>query len=392
MDQRRKEMENFRVWSYRYHHSNRAGKSKLLDEVVDLYGYNRKYMIQRFSGLIYRNHERRGPKRKYDPQKVLPVLKNIWLTSDQLCSKKLKAALPEWLPYYDQSVDVLDPAVKRMLLKISPATIDRLLKPVKAKCKRHGLSGTRPGYLLKNQIPIKTDHWDVTRPGFVEADTVAHCGNSLAGEFAWSLTLTDIHSCWTENRAIWNKGSKGVVEQIQDIESKAPFELLGFDCDNGSEFLNHHVMRYFTDRPKEKRIQFTRSRPYHKNDNAHVEQKNWTHVRHLFGYDRFDDPRLVPLMNDLYSNEWSDYQNHFIPVLKLVEKTKVNSKYKKKYDKPKTPYQRILLSDFVDQEIKDKLIAKHTTLNPYALKKAMNEKLKEIFKYVSLNKNPRTKI
>jgi hypothetical protein len=391
MSEKRQKSVDLEGWARRYCQSSRAKKGQLLDELCDLYGYNRKYLIQFFLGLYFRKHVKRGPKSKYNPKIVLPVLKKIWLATDQLCSKKLKSAIPEWLPFYDQSVEPLDDEIKKLLLSMSPSTIDRLLKPVRAHYDRHGLSGTRPGYLLKNQIPIRTDNWDITKPGFMEADTVAHCGNSLLGDFVWSLTMTDILTGWTENRATWGKGSGGVLTQIKHVEKTIPFILRGFDCDNGSEFLNHHLLRYLTE-GREKAVQFTRSRPYKKNDNAHVEQKNWTHVRQLFGYDRFGDPRLVALMNDLYSNEWSDYQNHFIPVLKLIEKQRVNSKYKKKYDGAKTPYQRILLSAAINQETKDKLTTKHKTLNPFELKKAIDEKLKHIFKYVEINKKPRIKI
>lgn len=273
---------------------------------------------------------------------------------------------------------------------VSPSTIDRLLKPIRLHYPHKGLCGTKPGRLLKNQIPIKTDHWDVTQPSYLEADTVAHCGNSLAGNFAWSLTLTDIHSAWTENRATWNKGSAGVNAQIQDIENNLSFELFGFDCDNGSEFLNHHLVRYFTKR--DNAVQFTRSRPYYKNDNAHVEQKNWTHVRHLFGYDRFDNPKLIDLMNDLYKNEWSAYQNHFCPVMKLVEKKKINSRYYKRYDVPQTPYQRLMVSASISQETKTRLQKQHHSLNPFALKRAIEQKLKRIFQLVSVSSDVRQRL
>jgi hypothetical protein len=278
----------------------------------------------------------------------------------------------------------LDDLTRGQLYAISPATIDRLLKPLRLNYPGKGRSGTKPGRLLKNQIPIKTDHWDVTKPGFLEADTVAHCGSSLAGNFIWSITLTDILTPWTENRATWNKGAYGVKKNIKNVEKNLPFEILGFDCDNGSEFLNWHLIEYFTKRKKP--VQFTRSRPYRKNDNAHVEQKNWTHVRHLFGYERFDKPVIVELMNDLYSNEYSQYQNHFIPTMKLVKKEKVNSKYRKKYDNPKTPYQRIMESGHIDQETKDPLAAEHASLNPFVLKRAIERKLKKIFSYVSTSK------
>ena len=237
--------------------------------------------------------------------------------------------------------------------------------------------------MLKNQIPIRTDNWDITKPGFCEADTVAHCGNSLSGDFAWSLTLTDIFSAWTENRAIWGKGSLGVLEQIRDIEKRLPFTLLGFDCDNGSEFLNYHLIRYFGDRPKSRMVQFSRSRPYHKDDNAHVEQKNWTHVRQLFGYDRFGNKLLVILMNDLYRNEYSLLQNYFCPTMKLISKERINSKYRKKYDFPQTPYQRLLASDYISPETKQKLITTYSSLNPFVLRKNVENKLKAIFRLIN---------
>jgi len=167
----------------------------------------------------------------------------------------------------------------------------------------------------------------------MEVDTVAHCGKSISGDFVWRLTTTDILSGWTECRATWNKGSAGVIEQIKHIESHLPFILKGCDCDNGSEFLNYHPLRYFTEHP-----QFTRSRPYKKNDNVHVEQKNWIHVRHLFSYDRIDNPKLVQTMNDLYANEWSLLQNHFIPTMKLKEKIRHGGHYRQIHEKPQTPY------------------------------------------------------
>jgi len=374
----------------RYLPASRKEKTRILDELCDLYGYCRKYLIQVLNFNTGKQYIRKGRKRKYDPKVLLPPLTKIWLAGDQMCSKKLKVALPLWLPFYDNSCEPLSNAIKEQLLSLSPATIDRLLKPNKVKYKRHGMTGTRPGYLLKNQIPIKTDHWDVTQPGFLEADTVAHCGNSLAGNFVWSITLTDINSCWTENRATLGKGAEGVKEQIKNVEKTLPFVILGFDCDNGSEFLNWHLLRYFTERKN--KVQFTRSRPYKKNDNAHVEQKNWTHVRQLFGYDRFENPILVDLMNDLYANEWNLYQNHFIPTLKLKSKIKVNSKYIRKYEKPKTPYQRLLDSEHITQNTKAQLKRVHKQLNPFELKLEIERKLKHIFKYVTVNNKPRTKI
>jgi hypothetical protein len=373
----------------RYRAAKRFIKGKILDEFCSVCGFNRKYAI----GLL---HTRRKPsKKKPGPRifytaDVLTPLKAIWLAGDQMCSKKLKAILPLWLPFYEQEQGILELFTRKKLLAISSATIDRMLKPMRASQPRKGLSGTKPGSLLKKQIPISTDHWDVSKPGFLEADTVAHCGDSLAGDFVWSITFTDILTAWTENRAVWNKGSEGVLRQVREVENGLPFSILGFDCDNGSEFLNHHLVRYFTQRSPV--VQFSRSRPYHKNDNAHVEQKNWTHVRQLLGYDRFDNPAIIPLLNKLYTHEWSLYQNHFCPTMKLISKQRVGSKYQKRYDAPKTPYQRILDCQYILPETKEKLKAIHASLSPFKLKRDIESGLKLIFSLVKLSKNVRKRL
>lgn len=375
----------------RYRRAGKKAKAAILDEFCAVCGYHRKYAI-RLLNRRGKPRARRRPGRKpiYPSPELLSALKRLWFACDQMCSKKLKAAIPLWLPFYETIYQPLTAETADKLLLISAATIDRLLKPVRLKRGRKGLGGTKPGSLLKNQIPIRTHYWDVSQPGFLEADTVAHCGDSLAGDFVWSLTMTDIHTTWTENRATWSKGAQGVLAQIKGIEATLPFALQGFDCDNGSEFLNYHLVRYFTDRPKV--VGFTRSRPYKKNDNAHVEQKNWSHVRQLFGYDRFDDPRLVPLINDLYTNEWSLYQNHFCPSMKLREKQRINSRYRKKYDAPQTPYHRVLASDQVSDETKERLKTVHQSLNPFILKQTIEKKLRVIFQDVKVTSNVRQRI
>jgi hypothetical protein len=375
----------------RYRRAGKKTKATILDEFCAVCGYHRKYAI-RLLNQRGKARQKRRPGRKpiYAAPELLTALKRIWFASDQMCSKKLKAAIPLWLPHYATVYTALAPAAREQLLSISAATIDRLLKPVRVVHARRGLGGTRPGSLLKNQIPIRTHFWDVTQPGFMEADTVAHCGNSLAGSFIWSLTMTDILTSWTESRATWDKGAQGVLAQIQDIEGQLPFALQGFDCDNGSEFLNYHLVRYFTDHPS--LTSFTRSRPYKKNDNAHVEQKNWSHVRQLFGYDRLEAKQLLPLMNDLYAHEWSLYQNHFCPSMKLQEKRRINSKYVKKYDAPQTPYQRVLTSDQITDQAKERLKAVHHSLNPFILKKTIEKKLRVIFKQVKVTSNVRQRI
>ena len=375
----------------RYRRTNRLNKCTILDEFCAVCGYNRKYAIR----LLNRPAKRAKPtlhsgrKPTYHDPALLQALKHIWFATDQMCSKKLVAAIPLWLPFYETHYQSLSTDLQRLLLRMSPATIDRCLNPCRVPMDK-GRTGTQPGTLLRNQIPIRTHAWDVTEPGFIEADTVAHCGNSLAGDFVWSLTLTDYCSGWTECRATWNKGAHGVLEQIKDIEKCLPFPFKGFDCDNGSEFLNYHLLRYFENR--DNTIHFTRSRPYKKNDNAHVEQKNWTHVRQLFGYDRFQDPRLVSLMNDLYCNEWSLYQNHFCPTMKLKDKTRINSKYRKRYESPQTPYQRLISSDVISKKYKKSLKASHQGIDPFKLKQTIEQKLKVIFQHVSVTPNVRQRI
>ncbi|MDR0307246.1 MAG: ISNCY family transposase [Chitinispirillales bacterium] len=327
----------------RYKASGRRAKKLILDEFCAVCGYNRKYAIRLLNkpaGHIKKT--KRGRKSKYNNPLFLEVLNEIFKACDYMCSIRLKAVIAQWLPFYEQKHGVVADETKRLLLSVNRATLDRILKPIRAKHHK-GMCGTKPGTLLKNQIPIRTDNWDINSPGYMEADTVAHCGGSTAGEFVWSLTMTDIHTGWTECRAVWNKDAISVREQIKDIELMLPFKLLGFDSDNGSEFINHVLLEYFGNR--EKPVQFTRSRPNKKNDNAHVEQKNWTHARHLLEYHRIEEPSLLPLINSLYANEWSIYQNLFCPSLKLKHKERFKSKYIKIYDQPKTPYQRLIESN-----------------------------------------------
>jgi hypothetical protein len=363
------------IWQ-RYRRVGRRFKSKILDEFCEVCGYARKYAIELLHRKPGQKRKPPGPRRRYGPE-VLEVLKRIWLKSEQLCSKRLKAALPLWLPFYERHYGALSPALRKKLLRISPASIDRLLKKTRARQPHKGLCGTRPGRLLKHQIPIRTDNRDIDRPGFLEADTVAHCGTSLAGSFVWSLTFTDLFSQWTENRAIWNKGAAEVLREVKDLEKSLPFELRGFDVDNnGSEFLSFHLWRYLLKRPRP--VPLTRSRPYRKNDQAHVEQKNWTHVRQLLGYERLEQPELIPLINDLY-RAWGLFHNFFCPTLKLRRKSRQGAKIVRRYFKPKTPFQRLLDSEHLSQEQKDQLRAQHQQLNPFDLKEQIEQKLKLVF-------------
>lgn len=371
--------------SKRYKAANKIEKGKLLNELCESSGFHKKHAIRLLNSSAKKRTKKtnQGRPKIYPESDYLLPLKRVWLLSDQLCGKRLKMALPLWLPHYGQAYDTLEPGIYEGLLSMSAATIDRLLAPLRVKFKR-SLSGTKPGSILKKHIPVKTNQWDEDRPGFLEADTVAHCGTSLSGNFVWSLTMTDINSGWTELRAVWNKGATGVVSQIEDIEQCLPFLILGFDCDNGSEFLNWHLMHYFSNEAGAHRIHFTRSRPYHSDDNAHVEQKNWTHVRQLFGYARFDKEALVELMNDLYKNEVSKMNNFFLPNFKLIEKQRVQSKIIKKHSKPETPYQRLINSEYVSLDKKKELTEIYNRLNPFELQKIIQKKLKRIFALVNV--------
>ena len=338
----RARMEYLETIYLRYKKASVKEKTLILNEFCLNCGYHRKHairLIKHVKRFTKPKPKRRGKPSKYNKPSVLEPIKKIWLAANLPCSKRLKVILPLWLPSYVKEFGSLSLEVVKALDRISPATLDRLLEPTRVKYRGRGRTTTKPGTLLRKQIPIKTHQWDETRPGFLEADTVAHCGETLLGQFAYTIDTVDIATGWTEQRAVWGKGETEVLKQIQDIEDSLPFPLLGFDCDNGREFLNWHLMKHFHQR--DKTVQFTRSRPYHKDDNAHVEQKNWTHVRQWFGYHRLDKHVLVGLMNHLYTHEWRFYHNFFLPSVKLVEKKLVEGKDIKRYDQPKTPYQRV---------------------------------------------------
>ena len=383
----RARMEYLETIYLRYKKASVKEKTLILNEFCLNCGYHRKHairLIKHFKRFTKPKPKRRGKPSKYNKPSVLEPLKKIWLAANLPCSKRLKVILSLWLPSYVKEFGRLSLEVVKALHRISPATLDRLLAPARVKYRGRGRTTTKPGALLRKQIPIKTNQWDETKPGFLEADTIAHCGETLLGQFVYTIDTVDIATGWTEQRAVWGKGETDVLKQIQDIEDSLPFPLLGFDCDNGGEFLNWHLMKHFHQR--DKTVQFTRSRPYHKDDNAHVEQKNWTHVRQWFGYHRLDKPVLVGLMNHLYSHEWRLYHNFFLPSVKLVEKKLVEGKAMKRYDQPKTPYQRVLESPYLSASIKRSLKEQFETLNPFRLRKAIEDELNTIFKILRSNK------
>jgi hypothetical protein len=354
----------------RYQRAGREHKSKILDEFCAVCRYHRKFALRLLNRSLHQRRRRPGPKPIYEPQRLLPTLKEVWLLADQPCGKLLKASLPLWLPALP-----VDPQVQRKLLAMSAATLDRMLKPLRFKYRRRGLCTTKPGKLLRHHIPLRDGPPDTKRLGHIEADTVAHCGDSTAGDFIYSLTFTDVCTGWTELRATWNKSAHGILEQLQDIERDLPFRMRSFHADNGSEFLNWPLWEYLHARRK---VRFTRSRPYRKNDNAHVEQKNWTHVRQLFGHDRFEHRPLVTLMNRVYAN-WNVLQNHFRPTFKLRSKEKIGSRYRRRYEKPRTPYQRLVQCSQLSPQARHQLKAEHRQLNPVLLKKNVEQDLKLFF-------------
>lgn len=362
----------------RYSEGNRQEKRTILDEFCEVCGYNRKYAIRILNqGVRIKRTGKPGRPQEYDDPIIMEVLLRIWRVMNLPCSRRLKKGIPLWLPFYEKHYHtVLSIEIKEKLLSISHATIDRLMAYRKATFSKLGLATTKPGSILKSHIPINTNQWDETRPGYLEADTVAHCGTSVAGSFVYTVNMVDIATGWSEQRAIWGKGYGGVESVMVGIEQVIPFKLRGFDTDNGSEFLNWHLYKYFNLRPKP--VQFTRSRPYRKNDNAHIEEKNWSIVRQYLGYNRFDDPSLTNLLNDIYSNEWRLIMNFFRPAIKLVEKQRSGAKIKKIYDEPKTPYQRLLKSKQISGIKKLELTQFYNTLNPFQLQKQMEDKIKKL--------------
>jgi hypothetical protein len=370
----------------RYAQRGREGRSRMLDELCHDYGYERKYAIKLLGGTLACASGRRKPGPAPQYPSIEPIVRTIWLAAEQPCGKRLKPALDLWLPHYERHHGKLSGTSRELLKGISSATLDRLLAPARAAHPTRGLCGTKPGSLLRTEIPIRTDNWDIARPGFLEADTVAHCGSSLAGNFIWSAVFTDIFSTWTEGRAVWNKGAFGVVEATQDVEQELPFELLGFDSDNGSEFLNHSLKDYFLKRKRP--VGFTRSRPYHKDDNAHVEQKNWMWPRQLLGYGRLESPGLVEPINELYRSAWGPLMNFFLPNLKLKEKWRDKSHWRRSYDPARTAYERLMEKGVLRRKQRNELRERFESLDPFQLKAEVERRLKPILAQAVVVRGP----
>lgn len=375
-------------WDYlkaiypRYRKASKTLRSRILDEFCQVCRYNRKYAIRLLSAAAPQKTDTLTLKsrRPIYGTKVIGALASIWQAAGYPCSARLKALLPLWLPWATKRL-ALSGQGQKQLLSISPATIDRHLRSKKRQLKRRLYGRTKPGTLLKHHIPIKTDSWDVQTPGFTEIDLVSHSGNSASGDFVHSLNVTDIHSTWVETRAVMGKSQIGVLEAMKEIQHALPFKLLGIDSDNGSEFINYHL-KTFCD---QNQIQFTRGRPYKKDDNAHIEQKNWTHVRKIFGYERYDSQQALNAINDLYRNELSILQNLFLPSMKLLAKTRIGSKLKRRYDPPRTALDRLFDCPQLDPVKIEKLKILRQTIDPFALAQRIEQKLDGIY----LKANPR---
>jgi transposase InsO family protein len=313
---------------------------------------------------------------------LIAILSALWVATGYLCAVRLKAAIPLWLPWIREHFRI-SAETESGLLRMSARQMDRRLQSRKRKTRRAIYGRTKPGTLLKHQIPIKTDHWDVSNPGYSEIDLVSHSGHSAAGEFAYSLNLTDIFTAWVETRAVLGKSERVVVSALEQMRQSLPYTLRGIDSDNGSEFINEHLLGYC----RSNGIQFTRGRPYKKDDNAHIEQKNWTHVRKLFGWRRYDTSEIVRLMNDLYENDLRCFMNMFMPSMKLKKKIRVGSRIRKIYDAPKTPLDRLLESGAADPDRMAALVKLRNTLNPFELSRSIETKIERIQKLVEKRSN-----
>ena len=371
--------EYLRSIYHRYQHARRAQKTAILEEFCKVCGYNRKYAIWVLNRPVPKaaGLRRTTARRPTYSQAMVRMLAKVWEASGYLCSQRLKAALLHWLPWIRQHFN-LSPQLEHQLLAISPRQMDRRLKAHKHIVKRRLYGTTRPGSLLKHMIPIKTDHWDVTTPGYLEIDLVSHSGASAAGEFIHTLDCVDIATCWVERKAVMGKGQFGILDALREIEGKLAFPLKGIDSDNGSEFINNHLLAFCQKRPAGYAVQFTRSRPYKKDDNAHIEQKNWTHVRKLLGWDRYDTREALQVINGLYE-ELRIFQNLFQPSMKLQCKIRKGSRLIRLYDTPRTPFERVV--EYQEADPKKVQALSHTLkrTDPFELSCRIDQHLERLY-------------
>ena len=363
----------------RYLKANKAEKQKILDEFTSATGYHRKHAIRVLKNKVQVQNLLRRKTKTYKTiycGEVVQALELIWEIYGRICSKRLQPFLPEAIKVLERCKEIeLSKDTKDLLLKISSASIDRCLHPVRIKSP-HGLSTTKPGSLLKRLIPVRTfTEWDEERPGFMEIDLVAHCGNTTEGQYLNTLTCTDICTGWTDVTALPHRSQQAVSEAIHLMRQRLPFALLGIDSDNGSEFINDLLYRYCLD----KKITFTRSRPYKKNDQAHVEQKNWSVVRHTVGYDRWETDQELAILEGIHA-DLRLYINFFQPSLKLIAKERIGNQTVKRYDRAKTPYQRILERIDIPLQVKAQLINLYLQLNPAELRRCIDQKTAKLWK------------
>ena len=379
MMSQRSKREMIEIIQPRYLKANKAGKAQILDEFIANTGYHRKYAIRVLKHGPKPKGMKKPGRRKVYQGEVVQALEQIWEIYGRICSKRLHPFLPEGIMVLERWHEVsLSAEIKQLLLSMSRSTIDRCLKKARFTQPQHGLSTTKPGSLLKQAIPIRTfTPWEDEHPGFLEIDLVAHCGSSTDGTYLNTLTATDLATGWTECLAVAQKTQLAVSQAIAQMRQDLPFALLGLDSDNGSEFINDTLYRYCLD----ERITFTRSRPYQKNDQAHVEQKNWSVVRHTIGYDRLEGPEELALLRSIYS-DLRLYINFFQPVLKLVGKERIDGKTVRTYDQAKTPYRRVMALVALPVEVKARLTALYVQLNPVALRTSIDAKVGRLWKIV----------
>ncbi len=377
--------EYFQVMYERYHQASTADKSPLLDELCQVCGWHRKHAIRKLNQPLRTPRKRRRPPRGFTySAAMLAILIAVWKAAGYPWSVRLKALLPLWLPWIRRH-HRLTPALEAQLLAISPRQIDRRLAGQKRQIRQRIYGRTKPGTLLKHQIPIRTTHWDVTEPGYVEVDLVSHSGDSASGEFIFSLNVTDILTGWVETRAVMGKGQQGVLAALEDIGRVLPFALRGIDSDNGGEFINAHLLRFC----HLHQIKFTRGRPYKKDDNAHVEQKNWTHVRKVMGWERYDTQRALKAMDAFYRGPWTVMMNLFQPSIKLLTKVRKGSRLIRHYDEPKTPLDRLIASQHGQQERIRELQRTRAQTDPFELAQEIDRQLEAIWKLANPHSSPK---
>ena len=372
----------------RYQRASKKDKGKILDEFIELTGYHRVYarsVLRTVARKIVRHQQRRAEskpateksRRVYD-QQVLIILRQLWMILDYICGKRLVAIMPEVLSRLEYFEELkVEPEIRAKLLRISAATIDRLLRAERRKHELRGRGRTKPGTLLKKQIPLRTfSEWNEQRPGFVEIDLVGHDGGVLQGDYLFTLDMTDVNSGWTEVQAVQNKAQVWVFAALKQLRARLPFPLHGIDSDNGSEFINADLLQYC----QQEHLTFTRSRPYRKNDNCYVEQKNYSIVRRHVGYQRLAGEQQLALVNELYE-QVRLYTNYFQPVMKLKHKERHGSQVKKTYDLAQTPYQRLLQSPSLSAAGKRRLKAEYARLNPAELKRQIEQLQEKLLKW-----------